>query len=123
MTIPTYRNWERFWELHLTPQFRSADLLSPAHSECTAIESLDSLRGFFSALAGSTGDAPVAVSVNAVYVNIANHLAANHALELHEESGYTDDDLANLAPVIDQLYDSVTPGILILVRSRMENLN
>lgn len=120
--MPSFRNWERFWDLHLTPEFRDADAHTASERDCNALESLDSLRGFFSALAGPTGDAPVPVSVNAVFVQIANHLASNHEFDMRDESEYSDTDFSEIAPVIDQLYASMTSGILVMVRSTLNDL-
>lgn len=120
--MPSYRNWELFWDLHLTPEFRDVDTRTAHRRECNALETLDALRGFFSALAGPTGDAPVPVSVNALYVSIANHLSANHDFDMRDESEYSTDDLEEIAPVIDQLYASMTNSILVMVRGTLSDL-
>lgn len=117
MRMPTYREWEKFWDLHVTPEFRDIDARTNVDENCNALSSLDSLRGFFSSLAGVAGDATVPESVNAVYVGIANHLAGNHEFDMMDEDEYEDGDLDTIRPVIDQLFASLAKlPMLVMVR-------
>lgn len=102
--MPRYRDWEWFWDLHLTPEFRETNAC--VNDNCHALASLDALREFFAALAGPTADAQVPVSVNNMYVHIANHLGSLHGFDLRDESEYDEGDLAHMDTVIEQLYYS-----------------
>lgn len=113
--MPTYRQWEKFWDLHITPEFRRIDALTNDEDDCHAIGSLDRLREFFAALAGETGDAVMSPALNKLFVTVANHLAWAHEFDMRPDEEYSEADLAEMQPVIAQLIDSQTPPVLIFL--------
>lgn len=118
MTTTTYRNWERFWQMHLTPEYREA-MHSDNRDECGSLESIDVLRGFFSALAGKDGDAEMPPSLCNVYCHLATHLSVVHDLPELDENNVTEEQFSDLNPVFDALYDAMPKGFVVMVASAL----
>lgn len=115
LEMPTYRQWEKFWNLHITPEFRRADALINDEDDCHALGSLDRMREFFASLAGPTGDAVMNGAINKLYITLANHLASCHEFDMREDYEYTDADMEEMQPVIRQLVESMRSPILVIL--------
>ena len=114
MTTPTYQNWERFWQMHITEDFRSA-LAKAGKENCGAIRVLDEVREFYSALASDTGNAVMPDTLNTIYTRIANHLSVSHDLPELDPNEVTEEEYEDLSPVFDALYEAMPQAFVEMV--------
>lgn len=103
--LPTYRQWEFYWNLHITGDFRSA-----AHDEheksahCGALRNLDSMRDFHTILTlDDVIDAEMPPALNYYFVQIAAHFVTEHDSFPDLSNTLTEDEAERIAPVVDTI--------------------
>jgi hypothetical protein len=118
-SLPLYSDWEYFWDLHLTEEFRNSYTLAQqiALFPCRCMATLDDLREFFHELAGINGNARIAVSVNTTYINLFNHLAAYHGLPDPE---FRAADRKHVGPVFDAIMSEAPDAVITVVRDALK---
>lgn len=117
MKPPTYRNWERFWTLHLTEEFRQS-VACQKDGACKAVDIVDGMRSFYAALAGDENvDAVMPPTLSKLYCRLVQHLSYAHGLPELDENKLSKEELADLSPVFDALFEEFPSELLALVEA------
>jgi hypothetical protein len=106
-TTPSYRQWDLFWSIVLTEQFRADYNGDHGSLNCGSLQMLDEFRDFFARIVcvgnADAESAPVPVVLHKMWCRVAAHFITGHDEFADEISGISDEEFEHITPVIEAI--------------------
>lgn len=116
MYPPTFADWDVFWSLHLTSEYR-AKIETDHNGPCETLAAFDELMDFLRALNVGGGDVTTPDVLNRSFASVASHLMSMHGFPILtlKERGDANASLQRCAMVL-------LGGVMVTIIQRAEDV-